>query len=151
MGASGPRKVRRDAREKLRARQHPDAGDKGEFRHLAFWAWGRPAARDPKDFPRPDGSVRKSYSSVRQKTYSQEIVAYSSKSTPDALEEFYTKSLTAAGWELNTRVENNSSVANTHQIILNWKNALRSVTITLAEVKAGGAEIGVNLITTFAP
>lgn len=46
MGASGPRKVRRDAREKLWARQHPDAGDKGEFRHLAFLAWARPAARD---------------------------------------------------------------------------------------------------------
>lgn len=95
--------------------------------------------------------MRKSFSSVRQKTYSQEIAAYSSKSTPDALEEFYTKSLTAAGWELGTRVENNGSIANTHQIILTWKNGLRSVTITLAEVKAGGAEIGVNLTTKFAP
>lgn len=108
-------------------------------------------ARDPKDIPRPEGAVRKSFSSVRQKTYSQEIAAYSSKSTPDALEEFYTKSLTAAGWELGTRVENNGSIANTHQIILTWKNGLRSVTITLAEVKAGGAEIGVNLTTKFAP
>jgi hypothetical protein len=108
-------------------------------------------ARDPKDFPRPEGSVRKSYSSIRQKTYSQEIATYSSKSTPDALEEFYTKSLTAAGWELGTRVENNGSIANTHQIVLNWRNGLRSVMITLAEVKAGGAEIGVNLTTKFAP
>jgi hypothetical protein len=95
--------------------------------------------------------VRKSYSSVRQKTYSQEIAAYSSKSTPDALEEFYTKSLTAAGWELNTRVENNNSIWDTHQIVLNWRNGLRSVVITLAEVKAGGVEIGVNLTTKFAP
>jgi hypothetical protein len=108
-------------------------------------------ARDLKDFPRPDGTMRKSYSSVRQKTYSQEIAAYSSKSTPDALEEFYTKSLTAAGWELNTRVENNNSIWDTHQIVPNWKNGLRSVVITLAEVKAGGVEIGVNLTTKFAP
>ena len=103
------------------------------------------------DFPRPDGTVRKSYSSVRQKTYSQEIVAYSSKDTPDTLEQFYTKNLTAAGWALNTRVENNGSIAGTHQIVLNWINGLRSVTLTLVEVKAGGAEIGVNLTTKFAP
>lgn len=108
-------------------------------------------ARDPMDFPRPDGTVRKSYSSVRQKTYSQEIVAYSSKDTPDTLEQFYTKSLTAAGWALNTRVEDNNSIWDMHQIVLNWKNGLRSVVITLAEVKAGGVEIGVNLTTKFAP
>jgi len=104
-------------------------------------------ARDPKELPRPEGTVRKNYSSVTQKTSFQELVIYTTRETLDPIEAFYMKSLTAAGWELVSRFENNQAVGSMHQIILNLKNGLRTVAITLTEVKAGGSEISVNLTT----
>lgn len=104
-------------------------------------------ARDPKDLPRPEGTVRKNYSSITQKTSLQELVIYTTRETLDPIEEFYMKNLTAARWELVSRFENNQAVGSMHQIILNLKNGLRTVAITLTEVKAGGSEISVNLTT----
>jgi hypothetical protein len=103
--------------------------------------------RDPKDFPRLEGTVRKTYSSIQQKTSLQETVIYTSPEPLDGLEQSYTKSLVAAGWELGTRLENNDAVGRMHQIILNWKNGLRTAAVTLTEVKAGGSEITVYLTT----
>ncbi|MEO6002988.1 MAG: hypothetical protein ABIZ04_06350 [Opitutus sp.] len=102
-------------------------------------------ARDPKDFPRPAGVVRKSYSSITQRGSLQEIAIYTSPEALDPLEEIYMKNLAAAGWELNTRFEDNQAVGRMHQIILNCKRKLDTVTVTLTEVKAGGSEITVNL------
>ena len=103
--------------------------------------------RDPKDFPRLEGTVRKTYSSTQQKTSLQETAIYSSRESLDALEQSYMKTLEAAGWEFNTRMENNDAVGRMHQIIVNWKNGLRSVAVTFTEVKAGGSEISVSLTT----
>jgi hypothetical protein len=103
--------------------------------------------RDPQNFPRLEGTVRKSYSSIQQKTSLQEMVAYTMPEPLESIEKSYTQALAAGGWELGTRYENNDAVGRMHQIILNWKNALRTVAITLTEVKAGGSEIGVNLTT----
>jgi hypothetical protein len=103
--------------------------------------------RDPKDFPRLEGTVRKTYSSIQQKTSLQEMVVYSSRESLDPLEQSYMKTLEAAGWEFLTRTENNDAVGRMHRIIVNWKNGLRSVAVTLTEVKEGGSEIGVNLTT----
>ncbi len=103
--------------------------------------------RDPQNFPRLAGTVRKSYSSIQQKTGLQEMATYTKVDTLDAIEASYMKALTGAGWELTTRYENNEAVGRMHQIILNWKNGLRTVGITLTEAKAGASEMSVNLMT----
>lgn len=48
-------------------------------------------ARDPKDFPRPERSLRTSYNSIWQKTYSQDVATYGSADALEALRAFYTK------------------------------------------------------------
>jgi hypothetical protein len=60
-------------------------------------------------------------------------------------------SLTAAGWKLLTRVENNQAMGNMRQLISRWENEPRAVVLTLTEVRTGGAEISANVTMRFAP
>ncbi|MEO6002985.1 MAG: hypothetical protein ABIZ04_13475 [Opitutus sp.] len=108
-------------------------------------------ARDPKDFPRPARSIRKSYSSVWQKTRAQDSAIYSSTDTLDGITEFYIQNLRAEGWAILTKIENNQAVGNKRQTVLNWKKATRTVIITLVETNPTGTEISVNLTTQPTP
>lgn len=108
-------------------------------------------ARDPKDFPRPDRSVRRAYSSVWQKTHSQETVRYDSPDTWETIADFYVHSLSAAGWEIFGRVENNQAAGNKRQTMQNWKMAARTAAITIVQTSPTQVEITISLAVRSSP
>jgi len=108
-------------------------------------------ARDPKDFPRPERSLRASYNSIWQKSHSQDVATYESAVALEALQAFYMQHLEAGGWELVGKVENEPVPGTGRQLVLNWTNGQRSAAITLVEIKPGSSEIRVSLMTRPTP
>lgn len=102
-------------------------------------------ARDPADFPRPSATTRKSYSSMRQKSGTQEQAVYTVVGAVDSFESYYNKELPTLGWESVSRVENNFGVSSAHQIITTWKAGTRSATVTLTQTKTEAGEISIAL------
>ncbi|MEO7415026.1 MAG: hypothetical protein ABIZ81_16925 [Opitutaceae bacterium] len=90
-------------------------------------------ARDPVDFPRPAGSLRKSYSSAGTATAPQETVAYTAKFPIAQLEAFYVGALSGADWGETSRREQGDPAAGSHQTTVNWSKTRRTAAITLTE------------------
>ncbi|HEX2854457.1 MAG TPA: hypothetical protein VHO24_14565 [Opitutaceae bacterium] len=105
-------------------------------------------ARDPANFPRLAGLTRKTYSSNRSATLSDETAIYSTKLSFDEVVSAYEDLLKADGWEQTMRNESGDPVSGTHQFRLRWAKAPRSVEIRLTQPKSGGTEVSVSVSST---
>ena len=104
---------------------------------------GDQGPRDPADFPRPEGLVRRTYASSRQKTGTTETAVYSSKTPIEKLEGVYEQLLKDAGWESANRIETG---AKDGRILLSvWKKGARSAQVSLLPSKEGGSEVMVSV------
>lgn len=104
---------------------------------------GDQGARDLADFPRLEGTLRKSFASSRQRTGSIETVVYGTRETLEKIEAAYEKALKDAGWESTNRIE--SGAKETRILVLNWKKGNRNAQIAVSPVKDGSNEIRIAL------
>jgi hypothetical protein len=102
---------------------------------------------DPADFPRLPGSIRSSFTTSRQTTFTQEIATYTAKCAPAAADAFYAQNLPGSGWDEITRYEDVNDATKSDQISMTWQNAARSAVLALSGSTAGGANIRVTVTT----
>ena len=104
-------------------------------------------ARDPADFPRVAGSVRKSYTAIGSSAAPQEMVSYSAKPAIDQVEAFFLTMLAKDEWTESYRRETGDPAAGSHQITMNWSKGRRTAAIVLTEGASGLTQIGATVIT----
>jgi hypothetical protein len=103
-------------------------------------------ARDPAAFARPPNTIRQDYSSSQNSATTNEEVKYSSTSTSEDLQAFYTQYLGNAGWNMAELHENDGGPNDTHQIYGHWtKTNNDSVDFRLSDLESGLVTITVNL------
>jgi hypothetical protein len=105
-------------------------------------------ARDPAAFPRPEGTVRASYTAIRQKGYVQESATYTASKNSYTLMAYYESVLTSDGWEETSRNENNYATDGAHQYISSWKKDNRSASITLIDIAPDKVQIRISVDVT---
>jgi hypothetical protein len=98
-------------------------------------------ARDPADFPRPEGTVRTAFTSIRQKSSLQESAKYTANQTAAQVMEFYEKELGGSGWVEGKRNENNFAARGAHQIQATWTKDNRTANLTLIDLAPGSSEL----------
>ena len=107
---------------------------------------------DPADFPRLPGSIRSSFTTSRQTTFSQEVATYTARCAPASADAFYGQNLPGAGWDELTRDENLNDATKGDQISAKWQNGSRTAAIALSGSTAGGIDVRVTITTqTAAP
>ena len=104
-------------------------------------------AGDPKGFPRPDGSVRRSFRSGETRDQRQEFATYSAKLKLTELADFYTHFLSRAGWKRLDRVENESGAERRRSVLMNWSNDGRWAQLTVSEPPGAASDISVRVDT----
>jgi hypothetical protein len=107
---------------------------------------GDQGARDPADFPRPAGSLRKSFTASGSAPNPQESVTYAVKIPVAQVEAFYVGALAGSDWEETFRREAGDPAAGSHQISMNWSKARRTATVTLTETAPGTSGIEATVI-----
>ncbi|HUL53364.1 MAG TPA: hypothetical protein VLT83_08150, partial [Opitutaceae bacterium] len=85
--------------------------------------------RDPADFPRYPGSVRKSYTIVRQVGTSAEYVVYETSDPAKAVADFFSKHLAAAGWN-QTLMNQSTDSDNKPVFVQTWQKATRTAMVS---------------------
>jgi hypothetical protein len=94
--------------------------------------------RDPKDVPRYENCVRKSFEAYRERLYNEERAAYVTKDDPKKVEEFIEKRMTDAGWELDTRSETGDIRKGTNHTVVYYKKAVvHNAILTIGPTKDG--------------
>ena len=101
-------------------------------------------SRDPSNFPRIAGSVRKSFTTSGSATSSHEDAVYRAKVSLQQAEAFYVNHLLQADWEETERRETGDTEDTSHQVTLLMKLGGRSVTIHLKEIQPKLTEITVQ-------
>ncbi len=97
-------------------------------------------ARDPADFPRPAGTVRKSFNASRNKILVSESASYSARIPLAELAAILEKTLKALGWDETGRNESGDVKKGTYSIALIFKLGSRTAQITLTQAKDGTTE-----------
>jgi len=107
-------------------------------------AGGDPAdqgARDPREFPRIEGLVRKSYTSFDREGTSEETVVYTAKAGIDDVLGRYESTMKSAGWEEARKNESGSANDLTHYYHLKWTKTVQEVDLRFTQTKSGGTEL----------
>jgi hypothetical protein len=106
-------------------------------------------ARDPANFARPPNTIRQDYSVNQNSTTSEEEVKYSSTSSSEDLQTFYSQYFGSAGWIMAEKHENDGGPSDTHQIYGHWiKTNNDSVDLRLSDITSGVVTITVSLKRT---
>lgn len=77
--------------------------------------------RDPKDLPRYENCIRKSFESYREKFYLDERGNYETKDSAKQIEDSLNKQLEKLGWELETRNESGEIKKGTNHVHMIYK------------------------------
>jgi hypothetical protein len=107
----------------------------------AFENRGDPAdqgARDPKEFPRPAGLVRQSFTGRYYERSSTEEASYSSATDLDSLSERYHKAAKAAGWT-RTGLNESGNTPDKRMIMMEWQRDKTVADLRLYAAKTGSA------------
>ena len=102
--------------------------------------------RDPADFPRYPGSVRKSYTIIRQVGTAAEYVVYETPDPVKAVADFFDKHLAPAGWTQAMATQSTDS-DNKPVFVQTWQKATRSAMISAGSGGETGTKIAVVLNT----
>jgi len=94
--------------------------------------------RDPADFPRPAGLVRKSFQQQPAVQRTEEVATYHTATGFDAIEHEYRAALEAAGWKAGQDSDSGSGLNRVR--IIDWEQANRE-----AEIRIYGAKDGADL------
>ncbi len=105
-------------------------------------------ARDPADFPRITGSVRKSFSASGTPNSPQETAVYRTTVPLAKAEAFFVNRLPQSGWEQTQRREEGDPAAGSHILTHYWSVGRRTAVLNLTEVSAEITEITVTLSTS---
>ncbi len=108
-------------------------------------------ARDPADFPRITGSVRKSFSASGTPKAPQETAVYRAKVPLAKAEGFFVNRLPQAEWEQSQRREEGDPAAGSHILTHYWSVGRRTAVLNLTEISAELTEINVTLSTSALP
>jgi hypothetical protein len=105
------------------------------------------AVRDPREFLRIEGLVRKSYESGDWESTSEETAGYVSKRPIDEILKSYEEALKKAGWEELRKSDSGSAADLTRYYHLQYAKTVQSADFRLYQNKAGGTDITVQIET----
>ena len=103
--------------------------------------------RDPREFMRIAGLVRRSYYSVDQEATSEESVIYASKLGIDDVVARYEAAMKGAGWEESRKDESGSASDFSHYYHLKWTKTVQEADLRMTQTKAGGTEMTIAIYT----
>ncbi|MEI6105802.1 MAG: hypothetical protein WCR49_02210 [Opitutae bacterium] len=105
------------------------------------------AVRDPRDFLRIEGLVRKSYESGDWESTSEETAGYVSKRPIDEILKSYEEALKKAGWEELRKSDSGNTKDLTRYYHLQYAKTVQSADFRLYQNKSGGTDITVQIET----
>jgi hypothetical protein len=105
-------------------------------------------ARDPANFPRIAGSVRRSYAASGSAAAPHEDAAYRAKVPIAQVEAFYVNRLSKSDWEQSERRETDDADGANHQITLIMNLGRTSATIYLKEIQPEITDITIMSATS---
>lgn len=103
--------------------------------------------RDPREFPRVEGVIRRSYDSVDYEASSQETVTYSSKLGVRELAANYEAALNKANWELLRKDETGNAADFTYYFAMKWSTPLQTCDLRFSQTKSGGTSVTIFVDT----
>lgn len=102
-------------------------------------------AKDPADFPRAPGLVRRSYSVDPGKTYDTEIATYHAKAGMDEVAAHYLEQLQTAGWKKGSDSVSGSDV---HRLrMIEWRSPVKEAEVRFYAARGDGSDLRVRIFT----
>lgn len=102
-------------------------------------------AKDPADFPRPQGLVRRTYSQAAGKLRDEEIATYHAKGEMDETAAQYLERLQATGWKKGS--DSVSGSGTTRVRMIEWTLPGKEAEVRFYAVKGSGSNVRVRIFT----
>ncbi|MDI1320785.1 MAG: hypothetical protein PSW75_11435 [bacterium] len=102
-------------------------------------------AKDPADFPRASGLVRKSYSQDPGRLYDTEIATYHAQAAMDTVAAYYLEQLQTAGWKKVSDAVSGSDMNRLRMI--EWHTPAKEAEVRFYAAKGGGSDLRVRIFT----